>query len=59
VAIVFSRPLETMLFGLAPLDPAAFLTAAVVLLFVTLVAADVPARRALGVQPADALRREA
>jgi ABC-type antimicrobial peptide transport system permease subunit len=58
VAIAFSRPLKALLFGLAPLDPAAFLTATAVLLFVTLVAAYVPARRALGVQPADALRRE-
>ncbi len=53
-----SKTMTSLLFGLAPADPASMVLAAVVLVLVVGVAAWVPARRALGLSPSEALRVE-
>ena len=57
-ALAFPAGLRATLFGLNPLDPAAFSLAGALLIGVTLVAAYVPARRALGIGPLAALRHD-
>jgi ABC-type antimicrobial peptide transport system permease subunit len=57
-ALAFPAGLRAALFGLNPLDPAAFSLAGALLIGVTLVAAYVPARRALGIGPLAALRHD-
>ncbi len=59
VAWSFSAGVRTALFGMNPLDPTACLAAAACLAAVVFVAAYLPARRALGVAPLDALRHDA
>jgi putative ABC transport system permease protein len=58
VAFALSRLLTKLLFEVSPADPLAFATAGAVLLIVSLGAAFVPARRATGIDPAQALRAE-
>jgi predicted permease len=53
-----SGVLEKLLFGIAPRDPATFAAVVGGLLAVALAAALVPARRALAIEPAAALREE-
>jgi ABC-type antimicrobial peptide transport system permease subunit len=53
-----ARSMAALLYGVRPLDPVAFLTAAAVLGIVALTAALVPALRAARVDPAIALREE-
>jgi ABC-type antimicrobial peptide transport system permease subunit len=55
-ALVATRALESLLFGVAPHDPATFLAAAAVLFFTAAAACYLPARRAAGVDPAMILR---
>ena len=55
-AALSGRLLQSFLFGVAPLDPVAFVTAAGVLIGVALLAAFVPARRATRIDPLLALR---
>jgi len=57
-SFVASRFVRSMLFGIAPDDPATRWTAALLVLAVALAASSIPARRAARVQPMDALRRE-
>ena len=57
-AIGLSRLLQTMLFELSPTDPVSFILVAAGLLFVAIVAAWWPARRAVAVDPLVALRAE-
>ncbi len=57
-AFAVTRFLESQLYGLAPNDPLTMVAAAIVLVVVTLVAAIVPARRAVRVDPVRALRFE-
>jgi predicted permease len=57
-ALAFSRVLRSLLFGVTPDDPLTMVSVAGVLGAVALVAAYVPARRALRVNPAVALRSE-
>jgi len=56
-AFVGSEALEPMLFGVGPLDPLALGAVACFLGAIMSTAAYLPARRALGVEPIDALRR--
>ena len=53
-----ARLLSAQLFGVKPSDPVTFAAVPLVLLFVALVAAGVPAVRAAGVDPVVALRHE-
>ncbi len=58
VALAEGRLLESLLFGVSATDPAALLLAPAVLLGVALVASYLPARKAVSVQPVEALRTE-
>jgi len=57
-SLVATRFVKSMLFGIAPSDPAVLWGATLLLTCVTVGASWIPARRAAGVQPAEALRRE-
>ncbi|MGH9673502.1 MAG: hypothetical protein ACRD44_10005, partial [Bryobacteraceae bacterium] len=57
-AVGLTRFLGSMLAGVTPLDPAAFVLAAALLAAVTLAACWAPARRATRVEPVRALRYE-
>jgi putative ABC transport system permease protein len=55
-ALLFSRLLKGLLFGVTPTDPPTFLAVAALLAVVALGACLLPARRATAVPPAEALR---
>ncbi len=57
-AVVFTRLLSALLFGVSPLDPVTYGGVAVLLPAVALVASYLPARRAAAVDPMEALRWE-
>jgi predicted permease len=57
-ALAMGRLIGSMLFGLKPWDPATLGIAALLLVAVALAASWVPARRAAGVEPMEALRHE-
>jgi hypothetical protein len=57
-ASLLTRFMENLLFGVEPLNAPTFFGVAMVLAGVTLAAAYVPARRALGVDPASSLQAE-
>ncbi|MGH7719334.1 MAG: FtsX-like permease family protein, partial [Gemmatimonadaceae bacterium] len=57
-ALAMTRVLGALLFGVSPTDPATLAAAAALLLIVAVAASWVPARRAAGVNPAQALRAE-
>jgi putative ABC transport system permease protein len=56
VAALSTRALSAVLFGVSPLDTAAFSAAPVLMLVVACVACLIPARRAAAIDPAEALR---
>jgi putative ABC transport system permease protein len=58
LALALSRFLESLLFGVTAADPLTFVSVPLLLLSVALAACWVPARRALDVEPATALRME-
>jgi putative ABC transport system permease protein len=57
-ALVASRALRSVLYDVAPLDPAALISALLTLSLVALIACFLPARRASLVDPIEALRTE-
>jgi len=57
-SFLVTRFVKSMLFGIAPSDPATLWGAAVLLIIVALGASWIPARRAASVQPMEALRRD-
>jgi predicted permease len=57
-SLLVTRFVKSMLFGIAPSDPATVWGAAVLLMIVALAASWIPARRAASVQPMEALRRD-
>jgi putative ABC transport system permease protein len=57
-ALASGRLLASLLFGVSPADPVTYTIVVGVLLVVALVACWIPARRASGVDPAEALRAE-
>ena len=57
-AAAVTRYLESMLFGLTPLDPATFVGVSLLFAAVAMVAAYVPARRAARADPLASLRCE-
>ena len=58
ISFAIARTLRSMLFGLSPNDPAAFLLAFTGVTIVTVVATFLPARRAASINPTRALRME-
>ena len=58
LALGATRLMESLLFGVSARDPWIFAGSAFVLVLVSLVASDLPARRAASVQPLDSLRAE-
>jgi len=57
-ALGLMRLITSLLFGVSPDDPLTFTAAALVLLFVAIAACYIPARRAIAVDPMNALRYE-
>jgi ABC-type antimicrobial peptide transport system permease subunit len=58
LAAATATALRSMLLGLSPIDPISFLSAGLLLLFMVITASLVPALRASGIHPVDALRRD-
>jgi ABC-type lipoprotein release transport system permease subunit len=52
------RLLSDVLYGVRPTDPLVYVSSAAVVILVALAASWIPARRAAGVQPMEALRHE-
>jgi putative ABC transport system permease protein len=57
-ALATGRVIGSLLYGVSPSDPATYATVVGVLLAVALISCWIPARRASGVDPAEALRSE-
>jgi ABC-type antimicrobial peptide transport system permease subunit len=55
-ALIASRMMAGLLYGISPNDPLTFISLPVFLVFVALVACYIPARRAMRVDPIVALR---
>jgi predicted permease len=57
-ALLLTRAVKAMLYGIQPYDPVTLTAGVLLLLTVALAASWIPARRAAGVQPMEALRHE-
>ncbi len=57
-ALALGRIVASLLYGLKPRDPITFAASALLLILVALGASWIPARRAAGVDPIQALRHE-
>ncbi len=57
-AVLLTRVMKSLLFGVAPLDPVTFAAVPITLLLATFAACYLPARRASVVDPADCMRAE-
>jgi putative ABC transport system permease protein len=57
-AVALTRFLESLLFGVGPADAVTYLAVSLVLVGAALLASDIPARRAMRVDPMAALRRD-
>jgi ABC-type antimicrobial peptide transport system permease subunit len=57
-ALVLTRTLESLLFGVSALDPLSLVTAGAILLVLALAATWAPVRRAARIDPAEALQAE-
>ena len=57
-AAILTRTLSSLLFGVTPLDPVTFVAAPAVLVATAVVAAAIPAIRAIRVNPAVTLRQD-
>jgi putative ABC transport system permease protein len=58
ISLALARLISSFLYGVPPVDPVTFLLAPLVLLAVALLAAVLPAIRALRINPVEALRAE-
>jgi predicted permease len=58
VALLLTRLVKSLLYGLQPVDPTSLVGGAILLVIVGLAASWIPAHRAAGVQPMEALRHE-
>jgi putative ABC transport system permease protein len=58
LALFFSRLMTKLIYGISPNDPLTFASVAALLFFVAILACYVPARRAMRVDPATAMRCE-
>jgi putative ABC transport system permease protein len=57
-AMLLTRAMTSLLFGVSTMDPAVYLSISLVLLGVVMIACYLPARRAMGLDPIVALRHE-
>jgi len=57
-AAVLTRLMKSLLFGVSPLDPLTYVSIPLVLAACAVLASYLPARRAAGVDPVEALRSE-
>ncbi len=57
-ALLLTRAVKSMLYGIQPYDPLTYSAGILILITVALAASWIPARRAAGVQPMEALRHE-
>jgi ABC-type antimicrobial peptide transport system permease subunit len=58
VAAALGRSMSSLLFGIEPMDPAAYIGAIVVILAAAALASYLPARRAATIDPMETLRAE-